>query len=135
MKQNRNRSRDLGFYMILLAILVAVIMLMTRQQTPDQIKNYSDLVSIFQEKRVESFHFVPDSNGGTIVLQVRDKTPSSPDDESPNATTEMTYDLYSFSVFYEDFHELIQEQYEEHYIKEYEYEPGGSIPWWVSFIP
>jgi cell division protease FtsH len=135
LKQNRNRSRDLGFYLIMLAILVAVVMLLTRQQTPDQIKNYSDLVTIFQEKRVQSFHFVPDSSGGTIVLEVRDKTPASPDDESENKITEMSYDLYNFSVFYEDFHELILEQYEEGYITEFEYEPGGAIPWWVSFIP
>ena len=119
----------------MLAILVAVVMLLTRQQTPDQIKNYSDLVTIFQEKRVKSFHFVPDSSGGTIVLEVRDKTPASPDDESENKITEMSYDLYNFSVFYEDFHELILEQYEEGYITEFEYEPGGAIPWWVSFIP
>ena len=135
MKPNRNRTRDLGFYLIMLAILVSVIMLLTREKSPAEIENYSDLVQIFQEKRVESFRYVPDSAGGTVILKVRDKTPASPDDDSPNAITEMSYDLYSFSVFYEDFHELIQEQYEEHYITEYEYEPGGSIPWWVSFIP
>ena len=47
----------------------------------------------------------------------------------------VTYDLYSFSVFYEDFHELIWEQSEAGIIESYEYEPGGTIPWWVSIIP
>ena len=43
MKPNRNRSRDLGFYIIMLAILITVVMLLTKQPTPNQIENYSEL--------------------------------------------------------------------------------------------
>ncbi len=159
MKQNRNRTRDIGFYLLLLAILVAVIMVMTREKSPDQIEHYSDLVELFQDGRVKSFRYVPGSSGGTIELEVREAAPAKGEDAAqaadPNKTdgqtteseektagestgektTKLTYDLYSFSVFYEDFHDLIREQYEQGIITEYEYEPGGTIPWWVSFIP
>ena len=44
MKPNRNRTRDLGFYLIMLAILVSVIMLLTREKSPAEIENYSGCV-------------------------------------------------------------------------------------------
>ena len=183
MKPTRNRSRDLGFYLLMLAILIAVVMLLTRQSTPNRITSYSQLVDLFQQERVKSFKTVPSSAGSSIELQVRlfpgetlrptkdgegveivpeeeaaeEKTEDASAIESITAAAQATeeenvpeagksgeekenlvklsYDLYSFSVFYEDFHELILEQHEEGVLEDYEYEPGGSIPWWVSIIP
>ena len=162
MKPNRNRSRDLGFYIIMLAILITVVMVLTKQPSADQIENYSELVDLFREERVKSFRVIPSSAGSTIELEVRPKaagdgakteTAAPETSPEPTASTEapgipvqkesgeesnkikLTYDLYSFSVFYEDFHDLIWEQSEAGIIEAYEYEPGGSIPWWVSIIP
>ena len=158
MKPNRNRSRDLGFYIIMLAILITVVMLLTKQPTPNQIENYSELADLFRQERVKSFRVIPSSSGSSIELEVRPALDSSAEtakDEAaptptalptpalaveestanPDGTEKMNYDLYSFSVFYEDFHELIREQHEAGIIEEYEYEPGGTIPWWVSIIP
>ena len=162
MKPNRNRSRDLGFYIIMLAILITVVMVLTKQPSADQIENYSELVDLFREERVKSFRVIPSSAGSTIELEVRPKaagdgakteTAAPETSPAPTASTEtpgipvqkesgeesnkikLTYDLYSFSVFYEDFHDLIWEQSEAGIIESYEYEPGGSIPWWVSIIP
>ena len=155
MKPNRNRSRDLGFYVIMLAILITVVMLLTKQPTPNQIEKYSELADLFKQERVKYFEVIPSSSGSTIELEVRpaekDQTQASPAPDAAPAndaaqtdpaapadgsdTVKMTYDLYSFSVFYEDFHELIQEQHEAGIIEDYEYEPGGTIPWWVSIIP
>ena len=42
MKPNRNRTRDLGFYVLLMVILIAVIFTMTKDSGADKIKNYSD---------------------------------------------------------------------------------------------
>ena len=162
MKPNRNRSRDLGFYIIMLAILITVVMVLTKQPSADQIENYSELVDLFREERVKSFRVIPSSAGSIIELEVRPKaagdgakteTAAPETSPEPTASTEapgipvqkesgeqsnknkLTYDLYSFSVFYEDFHDLIWEQSEAGIIESYEYEPGGSIPWWVSIIP
>ena len=50
-------------------------------------------------------------------------------------TEEMTYDLYSFSLFYEDFGDIIREQYASGVLTEYEYDEGFTVPWWASFLP
>ena len=47
MKSNRNRTRDLGFYVLLLVIMVAVIFTMTRDTDVNEMENYSDLVQLF----------------------------------------------------------------------------------------
>ena len=43
--------------------------------------------------------------------------------------------MYSFSVFYEDFHELIQQQYKDGIIEDYDYTEGFTVPWWAGFLP
>ena len=153
MKVNRNRSRDLGFYLLMLAILVAVIMLLTKQSSPNQIANYSELADLFREERVKSFRTVPGSSSNSIELEVRlfpgeklqlnengdgveivkaaqsaDASAAEEGTASQNGdTVKVRYDLYSFSVFYEDFHELILSQHEEGILEEYEYE----LLWYV----
>ena len=51
MKPNRNRARDLGFYVLLIVIMMAVIFTMTGEKDTNKIKNYSDLVDLFTEER------------------------------------------------------------------------------------
>ena len=124
MKPNRNRTRDIGFYVMLMVILIAVIYTMTGDTKDNQVENYSDLVTLFEEEKVESFT----TEGNMIILNVR-----TGDEVKP--TEEMTYDLYSFSLFYEDFGEIIKEQYASGVLTEYEYDEGFTVPWWASFLP
>lgn len=124
MKSKRNRTRDLGFYVLLMVIMIAVIFTMTKDTGDNKIKNYSDLVDLFKEEKVQSFK----TEGNSIILNVRTDDPNLP-------TEEKTYDLYSFSVFYQDFSELIWEQYEDGVLEEYDYNEGFVVPWWASFLP
>ena len=124
MKPNRNRTRDIGFYVMLMVILIAVIYTMTGDSKGSQVENYSDLVTLFEEEKVESFT----TEGNMIILNVR-----TGDEVKP--IEEMTYDLYSFSLFYEDFRDIIKEQYASGVLKEYEYDEGFTVPWWASFLP
>ena len=128
MKPNRNRARDLGFYVLLLVIMVAVIFTMTRDTEPDQIESYSELVDLFKQEKVQSFIYRPGSSSNRVILEVRTGDPTMP-------TTQMSYDLYSFSVFYEDFHEIIEQQYADGILESYDYETGVVIPWWASILP
>ena len=121
---NSKRARDLGFYVLLIAIMIAVIFTMTGTSDTKKLKNYSDLVDLFQKEKVKSFT----TEGSTIILQVRTDNGEPP-------TEEVTYDLYSFSVFYEDFHELIKEQYEKGILEKYNYDEGFVVPWWASMLP
>ncbi len=124
MKPKRNRTRDLGFYVLMMVILIAVVFTMTRDTSVNEIKKYSDLVDLFKEEKVESFI----TEGNKIILMVR-----TGDEVKP--TTEMTYDLYSFSLFYEDFKDIIKDQYDSGIIKDYDYDEGFVVPWWASILP
>ena len=124
MKPNRNRARDLGFYVLLIVIMMAVIFTMTGEKDTNKIKNYSDLVDLFTEEKVQSFR----TEGSTIILEVRTGDAIAP-------TEEMKYDLYSFGVFYEDFKDIIKNQYKSGVLEEYDYDEGFVAPWWASMIP
>ena len=124
MKPNRNRARDLGIYVLLIVIMMAVIFTMTGEKDTNKIKNYSDLVDLFTEEKVQSFR----TEGSTIILEVRTGDAIAP-------TEEMKYDLYSFGVFYEDFKDIIKSQYESGVLEQYDYDEGFVAPWWASMIP
>ena len=124
MNPKRNRARDVGFYVLLVLILIAVIFTMTKDTEPDQLDNYSELADLFNAGKVQSFR----TEGNKIILKLRT-------DGTDKTTVEKTYDLYSFGVFYEDFNELIREQHEKGILEEYDYNEGFVVPWWASIIP
>ena len=128
MKPNRNRTRDLGFYVLLIVLLIATIFTMTKGDKEEPMV-YSDLVDLFQEEKVKSFV----TEGTDIILEVR--TGETDPATGEERTQEKTYSMYSFSVFYEDFHELIAQQYQDGIIEDYDYTEGFTIPWWASFLP
>ncbi len=121
---NPKRARDLGFYALLIIIMVAVIFTMTQSSEAKQVQTYSDLVKLFNEEKVKSFT----TEGSTIILEVRTDSGEPP-------TEEMTYDLISFSVFYEDFKDIIKEQYASGVLEKYDYDEGFVVPWWASMLP
>ena len=123
MNPKRNRARDIGFYILLLLILVAVIFTMTKDSEPDRIESYSELVDLFQSEQVQSFT----TEGNKIILQIRTDDPDLPEQKA--------YDLYSFNVFYSDFNELIMDQHDRGVLESYDYSEGFVVPWWASIVP
>ena len=124
MNPKHNRARDIGFYVLLVLILIAVIFTMTKDTEPDTLDNYSELADLFNAGKVQSFR----TEGNKIILTLRT-------DGTDKMTVEKTYDLYSFGVFYEDFNELIKEQHEKGILEKYDYNEGFVVPWWASIIP
>ena len=124
MKPNRNKTRDIGFYILLAVIVIAVVFTINNDTKTDQLDSYSELVDLFENEKVQSFK----TEGSTIYLEIRTGDPFEP-------TQERSYDLYSFSVFYEDFHDLILQQYRDGVLEKYDYTEGFTLPWWASFIP
>lgn len=48
----------------------------------------------------------------------------------------VSYSLYSFDLFYRDFHDLIVKQHNRGIIESFDYPPSFQAPWWVTtFVP
>ena len=127
MKPERNRQREIGFYVLILVILAATIFSMLGGKKQEELV-YSDLVDLFKAEKVKSFV----TRGDEIVLELRT---DEKDSEGEEITETKTVSLYSFSVFYEDFHELIAVQHDAKIIETYDYKEGFVVPWWVGLLP
>ena len=127
MKPERNRQREIGFYVLILVILAATIFSMLGGKKQEELV-YSDLVDLFKAEKVKSFV----TRGDEIVLELRT---DEKDSEGEEITETKTVELYSFSVFYQDFRELIARQHEDKIIETYDYKEGFVVPWWVGLLP
>jgi cell division protease FtsH len=83
---------------------------------------YSEIRNLFDQEKVLSFSI----EGEVLILNLR---------EQYSGTNVIRYSLYSFEVFYEDFHELISQQYANGILTSYDYNVGWKAPWWVAFVP
>ena len=90
---NGNKARDIGFYILLAVIVLAIVFTINKDTEAESLDSYSELVDLFNEEKVQSFR----TEGSKIILDIR-----TDDDIEP--VVERSYSLYSFSVFYEDFH-------------------------------
>ena len=137
MKKQPNRARDIGFYILIIVILIATIFSMTKTTSEGKEYTYSDIYQLFANEQVESFYV----EGENLVLTLKTDASESVESNSPQITTnkdgqeQLTYKLYSFAVFYEDFHEIVQQQYDAGILKSYDYDQGWQAPWWLSFLP
>ena len=125
MKPQKNRARDIGFYALILVLMLATIFMMTSQ---NQVKKYvySDIIDLFEQEKVQTFYI----EGSNLVLTLRDET----DDNIDNPEV-ITYKLYNVNWFKEDLGEVIDEQYAAGIIEEYNYDVGFVAPWWLTLIP
>ena len=120
MKKER-KPRDIGFYVLILVVLVAVIFLLLSNNRPEGLA-YSEVRSLFEQEKVKSFVV----DGSTLVLSFR---------EPYDGRYTASHELYNFGVFYEDLHELIDQQWHDGIITDYNYDVGWQAPWWLSFLP
>lgn len=122
LKKNRNQARDIGFYVLILVILLATVFTMTSQGTKPKVLEYSEVIELFEEEKVESFDILDN----TLTLNLR---------EPIDGNKVLVHDLLSVSFFREDLGELIKEQKEAGILTEYNYEQTKPLPWWVSLLP
>ena len=117
-KPGRNRARDIGFYALLIVILLATIFTMNLNGKKSTDVGYSEVRDLFLQEKVESF--TAEGNKLTLVLK----------DESV-----VTCELSTISIFYEDLNELVKDQKDRGILKDYDYPPQWQAPWWASFLP
>jgi len=123
LNKRERRPRDIGFYILVLVVLIAVIFLMSSNRDSDPAKmTYSQVRDLFRNNQVSSFVL----EGDSLILTLK---------EPYNGRYNVVHELYSFSVFYEDLHELIDEQWGEGVLKDYDLKTGWEAPWYLPFIP
>ena len=98
MNKRERRPKDIGFYILVLVVLVAVIFLMTSNRETDALNmTYSQVRDLFRNNQVSSFVL----EGDSLILTLK---------EPYGGRYNVVHQLFNFSVFYEDLHELIDEQ-------------------------
>ena len=115
MKSNR---KLVLFYVFFIVAIIIIGTLAASDSSGDKL-TYSDIKQYFTEKQVDSF-IVDEDN--VLILKLKNKKV-------------IEYKLKYFDVFYEDLNEIIDEQYKDGTITEYDYQPVTELPWWVSILP
>ena len=123
----RNRSpREIGFYFLILIILIsAAYLLMMPGEQPSTPVDYSELLRLFMDNKVLSFDI--DSNN-KITAQLKENYKDT--DRSL-----VRHELLDIGLFHADFSEYIDESMQRDSNFRYNYDPGWRVPWWVSLIP
>ena len=115
--------RDIIFYILIFLVLVSTVMALQNLEGSTS-ATYSDLRTLFEQQQVVSFEAEDDE----ITLVLREL-----DENGKNRTA--VFPLASFSVFYNDMHELIDQQWKAGIIEFYDYPQGFVWPWWISLVP
>ena len=119
---DKNRARQIGFYVLIALLLAATIWAMTRNNAPDTLK-YSEVIELFETNQVEKFTIDTDGN---LTMDLR---------EEYKGSKTYSYRVGAFSIFYNDLNEIIREQKAAGTLTEYDYPPAQEIAWWVAFVP
>ena len=116
--------RDVGFYLLLAAILLMTVFAL-RGFNADLGPKYSEIRQLLEQQKVAE-----------VLVREEKLTLTLREGEFWHGESTVTYDLPSFSVFYNDFNDLIVSQQRAGIITQYDYPPGTRIPVWVAtFVP
>ena len=118
---NNRRARDIGFYALVLIILLAVVFSLTGNGRKVEL-TYSQIIDMFEGRQVESFVI----SGKELYLYLR---------EPYEGQTEIVRNLRDVDRFYEDLGDVIRQQKDAGILTEYDDNEGVVIPWWASFLP
>lgn len=113
--------RDLVFYALIVVVFISTVYLLRGVEKSRPVV-YSEIHDLFNRQIVQQV--VVKENTLTLTLK-----------EKYNGEFGVTYDLYDFSLFYEDFNDIIVKQHNAGIIESFDYPPGFRAPWWMSIIP
>ena len=119
MKQNANPFRGL-LLMICVLALVFFATSIFRTTTHQTNYTYADIRVLLEEKKVDKV--LVDDDSVTLTLK-----------QPQNGSQVVTYPIYSFQLFYDDFNDLIVQQLHDGTISDYDY-PDSPSPAWLSTI-
>ena len=115
-RKNGNRIRGIGFYAIIVILLVITVSVLLQQNETAPVV-YSDVIDAFQSEQVTEFVI----DGSTLNATLKDGST-------------LSYDLPSVELFFNDLGDTIKEQRAKGIIKTYNWRTQ-EIPWWASLVP
>ncbi len=119
---DKNKARQIGFYVLIALLLVATIYTLTRGNKIESL-TYSEVIELFENSKVKSFALDSDGN---LTMELK---------EAYKGSTTFNYRVGSFGIFYTDLNDLIREQKAAGILTEYDYPPAQELAWWVAFVP
>jgi len=118
----RISARDLFFYAIILLLVVSTIWAFQGMNAAVG-PSYADIRALLEQEKVETVT-VEDDN--TLRLKLW---------QPENGKDEVTYKLYSFQLFYDEFNDMLIQQKRLGHLKDYDYPEDPTPPMWMSFLP
>ena len=118
----RITPRDIALYLILFAVVFYSVSYLQRADWEDG-PDYSQIRTYFTQERVEYFTL----KDNVLTLTLRDEGGS-------DKTSTFTYELARTDFFYNDMHQLIDQQLADGILKGYDYPPGIENAWWYSLV-
>ena len=118
----RITHRDIALYALLFAVVFYAVSFLQRADWEDG-PDYSQIRTYFTQERVEYFTL----KDNVLTLTLRDEGGS-------DKTSTFTYELARTDFFYNDMHQLIDQQLSDGILKGYDYPPGIENAWWYSLV-
>ena len=106
--------------MLILLMVFAVTTLQRMDQSRDP--TYGQVRTLFEQERVQSFSL----EGNNLTLEVRGEG---------DATSILHYEVANLYIFYNDLHELIDQQRASGVLLDCDYKPGIESSWWFGLLP
>ena len=119
MKQNTNPFRGLLLMLCILALVMTATSIFRTTNRQAQY-SYADIRELFQQEQVDKV--LVDNNTLTLTLK-----------QPLDGKSVVSYPLYSFQLFYDDFNDTVVQQWQEGIISDYEY-PDSPSPAWMSTL-
>ena len=113
--------RDAVFYAIIFFLLIATVI--TLQNMDREVgESYAQLRTLLEQEKVDTLTV----SDNTVTLRLK---------EPLNGSMVVSYELYSFELFYQDFNDLIVSQYHQGILADYDYPDDPTPPWWMEILP
>ena len=119
MKKKSNLKLAL-IYIVAIALMIVIMMQFFKAPETEK-TTYDDIVRYFLNEEVVKFQL---GNDNVLKITVKDG----------DATKELSYELASASIFYNDLGDEIKDQIDRGVLTEVEYEPSDPIQW-ISLLP
>ena len=114
--------RDVVLYCLIIFVLVSVLWTLQNMKNGPE-PSYADIRVLLEQQKVSKVTVDAHNN---LVLTLR---------EPVNGWDVVTRKLYSFELFYDEFNDLLVQQYRLGILDDYDYPEDPTPPAWMSFVP